>query len=315
MRMMMNGLTRRGLLALPALLAVAASPTGVLRVGDQRGGAKAQMQAAGVLKDLPYTLEWVLFAAASPLLEAMNADAVDTGGVGDAPFAFARAAGMQVKAIAATRSTGASTAIVVAGDSPFHGLQDLKGKRIGTGKGSVGHFLVLAALEKNGMTAKDIQFAFLQPADARAALASGAIDAWSTWSQYVFMAVEQGGARIVLDGTGLMSGLSYSLATDKAIAAKRDMLADYTRRLVAAQLWGLANMDAYSKVWADETKVTPSVALATLKARGFTPALIDARMIADQQRTVDGYIKAGVLPGPQDAASGFDTSFNGSTGL
>jgi len=73
----------------------------------------------------------------------------------------------------------------------LHGFKDLKGKRIGTGKGSVGHFLVLAALEREGMTARDVQFAFLQPADARAALAAGSIDAWSTWSQYVFMAVEQ----------------------------------------------------------------------------------------------------------------------------
>jgi sulfonate transport system substrate-binding protein len=304
-------LSRRRLLMVPLASAIAAaSPAGALRVGDQRGGAKALMQAAGVLNDLPYKIEWVIFPAAAPLLEAMNADAIDTGGIGDAPFAFARAAGVPVKAIAATISSGASTAIVVPADAPFQDFRDLKGKRIGTGKGSVGHFLVLAALERNGMTARDIQLAFLQPADARAALAAGSIDAWSTWSQYVFMAVEQGGARILLDGRGLMSGLSYNLATEKAIASKHDLLADYTTRLVKAQLWGLAQVEAYAAVWAEETHVTPSVSLATLKARGFTPALIDAGLIADQQKTVDGYVKAGVLPSAQDAAAGFDLSFN-----
>ncbi len=184
-------LGRRQLMAVPAALmlgAAAAGPAtaglaGVLRVGDQRGGAKALMQAAGVLKDLPYSIEWVLFPAAAPLLEAMNAGAIDCGGVGDAPFAFARAAGMPVKAIAATRSSGESTAIVVPAGTPYQSFKDLKGKRIGTGKGSVGHFLVLAALERNGMTVRDVQLAFLQPADARAALASGSIDAWATWSQ------------------------------------------------------------------------------------------------------------------------------------
>jgi len=57
------------------------------------------------------------------------------------------------------------------------------------------------------------------------------------------------------DGRGLMSGLSFNLATETAIGSKRDLLADYTRRLVRAQLWGLANIDAYARIWAEETKL------------------------------------------------------------
>jgi sulfonate transport system substrate-binding protein len=274
--------------ALPARRSRAAER---LRLGDQRGGFKSLMEAAGVADD---TLEWSLFAAAAPLVEALNAGAIDVGGVGDAPFAFARAAGVPVRAIAATRSSGQSTAIIVPRASPITNFADLKGKRVGTGKGSVGHFLTIAARDWAGMRPADITLVFLSPPDAKAALASGAIDAWATWSQYVYLAVEQEGARIVLDGRGIMSGLSYELARDDAIIGKAELITNFVTRLTKALRWGAANVDAYAETW----------------ARGYVPSPIDQSVITDQQRTIDLYVREHLLPGPLDAAAGFDTAFN-----
>ncbi len=107
-----------------------------------------------------------------------------------------------------------------------------------------------------------------------------------------------------------MSGLSYQVATERAIAEKRDLLRTFSDRLDKALHWGLANVDAYATAWASETGVPYEVSRPTLLVRGFTPAPIDARMIADQQHTVDVYFQAGVLPVHYDAAIGFDASFN-----
>jgi sulfonate transport system substrate-binding protein len=282
----------------------------VLRVGDQKGGAKSLMAASGALEGIEQPIEWTIFPAAAPLLEALNAGAIDCGGVGDAPFAFARAAGVRAKVIAATRSSGASTALLVPAGSTAGRFADLKGRTIGTGKGSVGHYLVIAARERAGLSENDLRLAFLSPADAKAAFVSGAIDAWSTWGPYVYLAVAQNKARILLDGKGLMSGLSYEVATERAIAGKRDLLLAFKQRLESALHWGLDNVDAYATAWANETGVPYEVARDTLRARGFAPAPIDAAMIADQQRTVDLYAKEGVLPARYDAALGFDLSFN-----
>lgn len=41
-----------------ALSGRARAETVALRVGDQKGGAQALMQAAGALADLPYQLDW-----------------------------------------------------------------------------------------------------------------------------------------------------------------------------------------------------------------------------------------------------------------
>jgi sulfonate transport system substrate-binding protein len=210
----------------------------------------------------------------------------------------------------ATRSSGASTALLVPAGSTARTFADLKGRTIGTGKGSVGHFLVMAARDREGLAASDIHLAFLSPADAKAAFVSGAIDAWSTWSQYVYLAVAQNKARILLDGQGLMSGLSYMVASERAIGEKRDLLHTFTNRLEAALQWGLKNVDAYAAAWANETGVPYDVSRETLLARGFTPAPIDAQMIADQQHTVDVYVREGVLPKHDNAALGFDASIN-----
>jgi sulfonate transport system substrate-binding protein len=63
-------------------------------------------------------------------------------------------------------------------DSPIKTLTDLKSKRIAFGKGSSAHNLLVATLEKAGLAWSDIQPIPFAPADATAAFAQGAVDAW-----------------------------------------------------------------------------------------------------------------------------------------
>lgn len=140
------------LLAAPSVIfarSAAAAPQR-LRVGDQKGGTHSLMKAADALEGLPCALEWSQFAAAAPLLEALNADAVDIAFAGDAPTTFALAAGLRAKIISPVRSTGAGTAIVVGSGSPIHSAADLRGRSIATNRGSIGHALVLAVMESQG---------------------------------------------------------------------------------------------------------------------------------------------------------------------
>ncbi len=61
-----------------------------LRIADQKGGMRSQLEAANALQNLPYDIKWAEFPAAAPLAEALNAGAVDAGIIGDAPLLFAR---------------------------------------------------------------------------------------------------------------------------------------------------------------------------------------------------------------------------------
>ena len=50
-----------------------------LRVGDQKGGNRSLLEISGLAKNLPYKIERSEFPAAAPILEAINAGALDVG--------------------------------------------------------------------------------------------------------------------------------------------------------------------------------------------------------------------------------------------
>jgi sulfonate transport system substrate-binding protein len=81
--------------------ALAAEPV-TLRVGDQKGGNRSLLEISGYAKDLPYKIEWSEFPAAAPILEALNAGALDVGYTGDLSFLTVYAAGAPIKAIGGT---------------------------------------------------------------------------------------------------------------------------------------------------------------------------------------------------------------------
>jgi sulfonate transport system substrate-binding protein len=301
------------LLAVPALAlgrhAEAAEP--ILRAGDQKGGTQSVMKAADALGNLSYRLEWNQFAAAAPLLEALNADAVDLAFAGDAPTTFALAAGLRGRIIAATRGSGASTAIVVPKASAIRSVGDLKGRSIATNRGSIGHALVLSVAEAQGWAPSDYNLVNLLPSEAKSALSSGAVDAWCSWGVYIAQARLVDEARVIVDGShGILTGLSYLVATDRAIGEKRAQLLDFSRRLVAARQWAANHQDEYARVLAAEIGVSPAVARLTFDTEVPLPVSIDEAVIADQQRTADRYLKAGVIRGRLDARQVFDASFN-----
>jgi sulfonate transport system substrate-binding protein len=281
----------------------------VLRVGDQKGNAQAVMEAAGVLKDVPYRIEWKEFPAAAPLLEALSAGAIETGLVGDAPFTFAAASGAPVKAIAAIRQTGDGLAILVPETSPIKSFDDLRGKKIATGRGSIGHQLILAALEKKGWSASDVQITFLAPSDAKIAYTQGSVDAWSTWEPYVSQEEVLFKSRRIINAEGLTPGLSFQVARPDAISAKRTELTDFVQRVTAARAWSLNNVAGYAETWGKLMGIPTAVPLNWLSRAKIRITPIDDDVVSDEQSTIDLYFRAGLIKQKLNAADIVDRSF------
>jgi sulfonate transport system substrate-binding protein len=305
-------IARRLLLAGAAVLAAprilrAQAP---LRVGDQRGNARAVMEASGQLAGFGNRIAWSEFPAAAPLVEALNADAIDTGLVGDAPFTFGAAAGVPIKAVAATRENRGGLAIIVPKDSPVQSFAELKGKRIATGRGSIGHQVVLAALEAAKLPLDAVQFVFLLPADAKAAYASGAVDAWATWEPYVSQEEVLSGARRVVSGEGITPGLGFQAARTDAIAARRDDLAEFVRRLAVARAWANANVAGYAKTWSELMNVPAPVAQHWFERAGTRVVQIDDAVAVDEQKNIDLYTRARLVRRRIEARDLLDSSFN-----
>jgi len=309
----LHRLFTRPLLAALCMLPIVAPATAhaeaPLKVGDQQLQTRGVLEAAGLLKDVPYPIEWFNFPAAQPLGEALNAGAIDVGGLGDAPLIFAYAAGAKVRAVAATRSTPVDLAIIVPAASPLHSAADLKGKRIATTRGSIGHYLVIATLERAGIKLSDVSLRFMQPADAKAALATGNVDAWSTWDPYVALSEQLEHTRSIANGVDLSSGLSFQAATEQSIGAKHAQIADFLKRVAAGQRWALSHPDEVAAMQSKVNGLPPAVLKTVYLRAQLHPVPIDDKLIAEQQKTADLYQHANVIAARLDVAPSFDRQF------
>lgn len=269
----------------------------VLRVGSQKGGTKSLMLAAGVLKGVDYTVEWAEFPAAQNLLEALGSNAIDVGLAGDAPFQFAYQSGSPIRAVSAQKVGGESSgvlAIVAAKGSPVRTLDDLRGKQIATGRGSIGHYLILRVLQRAGWPPDAVKIVFLSPSDAAAALAAGSVASWSTWAPYVPLVLEQGG-HIVVEGSPYTVGTSFEVANVTAIASKRPILTDFLQREAKALDWAASHIDEYSQVFARETGLPLAIARWVAEKGQRRAAPIDAPLILDQREVLDTFAHAGAI--------------------
>lgn len=286
-----------------------------LIVGDQKGtSAKALLTAAG-LEDTPYEIEWKEFTSGPPMLEALNADAIHVGMVGNTPPLFAAAAGGTFKMVSTASYTGKGDTILVPKDSPLQSVADLEGKTVAVAEGSSANYNLLAQLEKAGLTYDDIEVKNLQPSDALAAFSNGHVDAWTVWDPYTSQAVVDEGARVLADGDGLVNGLNFQCASQAALddPATTAALEDYLTRITKAQIWSSENREEWSKVWAEQTGLSPEITLAAAGNRPVTPLPIDQDVIDSEQEMADAFVGAGLLPEEVDVSSFFSDQFADAT--
>jgi sulfonate transport system substrate-binding protein len=300
-----------GLAAALNACAPSAGRGAVLKVGSQKGGTKALVLASGVLAGARYQVEWSEFPAAQHLLEAVGAGAVDLGAAGDAPFLFDFASGGKVRAVHAARSAsgGRSTALVVPGTSSAQTIADLRGQRIATGRGSIGHYLLLRLLDRAGLALQDVEITFLTPGDAKAAFSTGAIAGWVTWGSYLVVSELRDGARRIGDGVGLLSGYGFEIASLPALEAKRPQIADFLGRLSSAERWAATHPRDYAVALAKETGLDLEIAQRTADALRSEPAPIDDALVAEERGVFARFVSAGAITVRPDIAQAFDRSF------
>ncbi|NEB00932.1 ABC transporter substrate-binding protein [Streptomyces sp. SID13726] len=286
-----------------------------LNVGDQKGGSEAILRAAGELKDLDYKIKWSTFTSGPPLLEAVNAKAVDIGGVGNTPPVFAAGADSKVTVVAAWHGTSKGDAVLVPNDSKLTDPAQLKGKSVAVAQGSSAHYQLVASLKEAGLSLSDIKVKYLQPADALAAFTSGKVDAWAVWDPYTSQILQAKQGRVLTTGEGITNGLTFQVAAPSALKDPKKVAAikDYLERLRRAYQWVYSHEPEWAKVWAKETGLPEDVALAAVK-RTYTTRVavaVDRQLIASEQEIADTFTALKLIPRKVDFGNFVDTRFNG----
>lgn len=286
-----------------------------LDVGDQKGGSEAILRAAGELKDLDYKIKWSSFTSGPPLLEAVNAKAVDIGGVGNTPPVFAAGAGSKISVVAAWHGTSAGDTILVPKDSGLTGPRQLKGRSVAVAQGSSAHYQLVASLKAVGLGLSDVAVKYLQPADALAAFTSGRVDAWAVWDPYTSQILQAGQGRVLTTGEGITNGLTFQVASPTALhdPRKAAVVKDYLGRLRRATDWVYDHQEEWAKVWAKDTKLPYEVALASVKRTNSTrvPVAVDQPLVSSEQRIADAFAALKLIPRKVDFAGFVDPRYNG----
>jgi sulfonate transport system substrate-binding protein len=285
---------------LQALPLPASAADHVVRIGYQKYGNFILLKGTGELEKklapLGYTVEWTEFPSGPPLLEAINAGAIDFGQTGETPPIFAQAAAADFIYIAHEPPAPKGEAILVPKDSPIKSVADLKGKKVALNKGSNVHYLLVELLEKAGVKYSDIEPVFLAPADARAAVERGSVDAWVIWDPYQASAEVTIGARTLADGTDVVPNNQFYLAR-KAFADANPQIVDQVIESVAGvDRWAEGNAAAVAAQLSAGIGIPAPVLELALKRQTYGITSLDADTIAQQQSIADTFFKLGLLP-------------------
>lgn len=273
-----------------------------LRIGYQRSSTLVALlrQDGGLeqaLAPLGVVLSWHEFTSGLPIMEALNAGQIDVSAdVADTVPVFAQAAGARITYVAQEAPSPTAQAILVPRDSPVRAVADLKGRRVAVTKGAGSHFLLLAALKEADLAFRDIQPAYLTPADGRAALVSGGVEAWVAWDPFLSAAQRQSASRVVRDGQGLSLYKRYYLASDSYVAANGSVLRVLFDKLSETGAWVKANPAEAARRLAPLWKIETDVIEQANARRSYRVEPVTRGALSEQQTIADAFRAERLLP-------------------
>jgi aliphatic sulfonates family ABC transporter substrate-binding protein len=301
---MTTKLTRRSVgmaaLAIPAILALPrlARAAGPVRLGYQKNGALVILQQKKWLEQSGMDVQWVYFTSGPPMLEALNAGAIDFAATGDTPPIFAQAAGSKLVYVASQPMGGLYEGILVKKDSPIHTLADLRGKRVTYTKGSSGHYCLLASLGKAGLTPADIESVTLQPPDSSAAFAQRRVDAWSVWDPFFALGELDPANRVLTYEHQVTPSNRFFLARTEFANSDPASVEKLIAAIGRVSVWAKAHPEELAQTMTQITGVPLAAEKLACSRDSFTALPMSESIIATQQSVADTFYKAGVLPRP-----------------
>jgi sulfonate transport system substrate-binding protein len=294
--------TAIGAVLLAATSAVSAAED-ALRIGFQKSSTlliilKSKGTLEKALAPLGVKVQWTEFTSGLPLLEGLNVGSIDlSADVAETVPLFAQAAGAQLTYLVQETPSPEAQAILVAKNSPLKTVAELKGRKVAVAKAAGSHYLLLESLAKAGLQWKDIEPAYLQPADGRAAFEGGSVDAWVVWEPYVAQVQKSSDARVLADGRYANVGYRrFYLAATPYAKRRPDVLAAVVGELRKAGEWAKAYPREAAEFLAPLVGLDVATATVVNGRRSLNVRPVDDKALAEQQKIADAFVANSLLP-------------------
>ncbi|MHA7263103.1 aliphatic sulfonate ABC transporter substrate-binding protein [Arthrobacter sp. TMN-37] len=216
------------------------------------------------LADQDITVNWVQSAGSNKANEALRAGAIDVGSTAGSAALLARSNGSPIKTIE-IYSQPEWAALVTSAGSDITAVEDLRGRSVAATKGTDPYFFLLQALESAGVDPDEVTVQNLQHADGRAALASGAVDAWSGLDP-IMAAAEQDGAELFYRNIDFNS-YGFLNATESFLEEKPDVAQAVVNAYEKARDWAAENPGDTAAILAEVAGIDPAVADSVILER------------------------------------------------
>lgn len=273
-----------------------------LSVLEKQGELERSLKALGV------TLKWLEFAAGPQQIEALNAGELDLASTAESPPVFAQAADGPIVYLATQAPSGRAVSCLVAPDSDIKTIADLKGKKVAFQKASIGHYLLIRALGRVGLTINDVQTVFLPPPDAQAAFSQKKVDAWLIWEPFGTRALQGGTGRVLFDGgNGLRDSTNFYTTNRAFYERNQDVLKIFFEELRKAEAWSSAHPREMAELLTADLLIDVPTLLQMHKKYDFAVVPITDAIVKKQQEVADLYFGLGYLPKKVDVKAGFLT--------
>lgn len=277
---------------------------GPLLIAKEKGWFEEEFAKVGV------KVNWTVFQSGPPHFEAMAANRLDFGAVGNSPVVAGQAANIEFKEIANVSDGLKGNAILVPGNSPIQTLKDLKGKKIAVAKGSSGFNVLYRALENAGLKPNDVKIIQLQPDEAQPAFETGAVDAWSIWEPFVSLQTLKKNARVLADGKSLnVYSPGFLIARTEFTKEHPDLVVRFLKVFEKAHLFEKENRNEAIQLYANAKKIDKDVISKVLENNESLNLPISDEIIKAQQDTADFQYSLKAITKKIDTSKVVDNSY------
>jgi len=171
--------------------------------------------------------------------------------LGSTSAILAASEGLDVKIIG-IYSRAPKAFMIIVRDPAIKSVKDLKGKKVAGPKGTILHQLLAAALDKEGMTVKDIEFIQMDLSSGANALSTGSVDAALLAGPAAYNALTSG-ARMLKNGEGLVDATIVIATTEKFAQKYPEAVSRFLKTHNDTLTWIKKNPDKAAEMTQKET--------------------------------------------------------------
>ena len=211
------------------------------------------------------TVNWIQSAGSNKANEALRAGSIDVGSTAGSAALLARSNGSPIQVIDIYSQPNWAALLVPAGSS-ITDVSELTGKSVAATKGTDPYFFLLQSLAEAGLSLSDVNVQNLQHADGKAALESGAVDAWSGLDPLLSTSVALAGSKIIYDNIDFNS-YGFLNATETFLEKSPDLAQLVVDAYEKARAYAIENPEETAAILAEVAAIDPAIATAVIADR------------------------------------------------